>query len=89
VMHFLKESFSNNFLSKIGYLLCKSALSKAYKTIDKRYYNGAPFLGLRGIAIKSHGDSDAVGVANAIKVAIEMVKNKLPECLEKQLTMDA
>lgn len=88
ITHLLKDAFSNTFLSKLGYLLCKKSLSKAYKIVDKRYYNGAPFLGLRGIAIKSHGDSDAVGVANAIKVAIEMAKNKLPERIEKQLMMD-
>ncbi|HCU06480.1 MAG TPA: phosphate acyltransferase PlsX [Holosporales bacterium] len=88
ITHLLKDAFSNNFFSKIGYFFCKTSLSKAYKIVDKRYYNGAPFLGLRGIAIKSHGDSDAVGVANAIKIAIEMAKNKLPERIEKQLTMD-
>ncbi len=88
ITHLLKDAFSNNFFSKIGYFFCKHSLSKAYKVVDKRNYNGAPFLGLRGIAIKSHGDSDAVGVANAINVAIDMVKNKLPERIEKQLTMD-
>lgn len=88
ITHLLKNAFSNTLLSKVGYLLCKKSLSKAYKIVDKRLYNGAPFLGLRGIAIKSHGDSDSIGVANAIKVAIEMAKNKLPERIEKQLTMD-
>ncbi len=88
ITHLLKNAFSNTLFSKIGYFFCKNSLSKAYKIIDKRYYNGAPFLGLRGVAIKSHGDSDAIGVANAIKVAIEMVKNKLPERIEKQLMMD-
>jgi glycerol-3-phosphate acyltransferase PlsX len=88
IMHLLKDAFSSSLFSKIGYFFCKTSLSKAYKIIDKRHYNGAPFLGLKGIAIKSHGDSDAIGVANAIKVAIEMAKNKLPECIEKQLTAE-
>jgi glycerol-3-phosphate acyltransferase PlsX len=31
------------------------------KRIDPRLYNGALFLGLQGIAVKSHGGTDAVG----------------------------
>ena len=41
--------------------------------IDPRRYNGAIFLGLNGIAVKSHGGTDAVGFANAIGVAVDMV----------------
>jgi glycerol-3-phosphate acyltransferase PlsX len=38
------------------------------------------FLGLRGIVIKSHGGTDGIGYANAIKVANEMVKrNVIPD----------
>ena len=38
------------------------------------------FLGLRKIAIKSHGGTDGVGFATAIKVADEMVeRNVIPD----------
>ena len=40
--------------------------------VDPRRYNGAIFLGLNGIAVKSHGGTDAVGFANAIGVAVDM-----------------
>jgi glycerol-3-phosphate acyltransferase PlsX len=43
--------------------------------IDPRHYNGAVFLGLRGIAVKSHGSTDALGFANAIGVAVDMKVN--------------
>jgi glycerol-3-phosphate acyltransferase PlsX len=42
---------------------------------DPRRYNGAIFLGLSGIAVKSHGSTDAFGFANAISVAIDMNVN--------------
>ena len=42
---------------------------------DPRRYNGAMFLGLDGIAVKSHGSTDAFGFANAIGVAIDMKVN--------------
>ena len=41
--------------------------------MDPRRYNGAVFLGLNGIAVKSHGGTDAVGFANAIDVAMNLV----------------
>jgi glycerol-3-phosphate acyltransferase PlsX len=43
--------------------------------IDPRRYNGAMFLGLNGIAVKSHGGADALSFANAIGVAIDMHVN--------------
>ena len=44
--------------------------------MDPRKYNGAVFLGLNGIAVKSHGGTDSFGFANAIGVAHDMVKFK-------------
>ena len=38
-------------------------------------YNGAMFMGLNGIAVKSHGGADAKSFANAIKVAINLSNN--------------
>ena len=40
--------------------------------MDPRKYNGAVFLGLNGIAVKSHGSTDSFGFANAIGVAADM-----------------
>ena len=37
------------------------------------------FLGLTGVAVKSHGGTDAFGFANAIGVAIDMVANGFNE----------
>ena len=41
--------------------------------IDPRHYNGAVFLGLNHIAVKSHGGTDKIGFANAVSVASELV----------------
>jgi glycerol-3-phosphate acyltransferase PlsX len=43
--------------------------------MDPRKYNGAVFLGLNGVAVKSHGGTDAFGFANAIGVAVDMVQH--------------
>jgi glycerol-3-phosphate acyltransferase PlsX len=44
--------------------------------IDPRNHNGAPFVGLRKIVIKSHGGSDHVGFSNAISVAVGLAKSE-------------
>ena len=43
------------------------------------------FLGLNGITIKSHGCSDAIGVANAIKVTQKLILNKINEKIIEEL----
>jgi glycerol-3-phosphate acyltransferase PlsX len=67
-------------MARIGYVFARGALKKFRERLDPRRYNGAMFLGLRGIAVKSHGATDAFGFANAIGVAIDM---KLHGFLEK------
>ena len=50
-------------------------MKKLAARLDPRRYNGAMFLGLAGIAVKSHGSTDAFGFANAISVAIDLKVN--------------
>lgn len=76
---FLKKALQSSLLTKIGFLLAKPALKKLSRKLDHRLYNGAMFLGLNGIVVKSHGSTDAVGFANAINVALELANNKINE----------
>ncbi|MFD2262416.1 phosphate acyltransferase PlsX [Lacibacterium aquatile] len=85
VGHFLKESIQSNLLAKIGYLFLRPALTQFRSRIDPRRYNGAVFLGLGGIAVKSHGGTDALGFANAIGVAVDMTINGFIEKLRAEL----
>jgi glycerol-3-phosphate acyltransferase PlsX len=71
----LRASFSHSMMAKIGYVFARGAIKKFRERFDPRRYNGAMFLGLRGIAVKSHGSTDAFGFANAIGVAIDMKVN--------------
>jgi glycerol-3-phosphate acyltransferase PlsX len=57
---------------KVGYMVARSAFKQLSKRMDPRLYNGAILLGLRGIAVKSHGGTDEIGYSEAIKVAIEL-----------------
>ena len=75
IAHTLKAGFSSSLMSKIGYLFCRNAIKNMKSAIDPRNHNGAPLVGLKKISIKSHGNSDAVGFANAISVAVKLAKS--------------
>jgi glycerol-3-phosphate acyltransferase PlsX len=71
----LRTSFHHSLSARIGYLFARVALKKFSARLDPRRYNGAMFLGLAGIAVKSHGSTDAFGFANAIGVAVDLKRN--------------
>ena len=81
--HFLREALRSSPFSSLGALLARPALNKLKTKLDPRRYNGAMFLGLNGICVKSHGGTDALGFANAIKVAAELVRDELNEGIKK------
>ncbi|MSP83400.1 MAG: phosphate acyltransferase PlsX [Alphaproteobacteria bacterium] len=70
---FLRATFRRSVISKLGYLLARPALNALKNRVDPRRYNGGMFLGLRGVAVKSHGGTDAFGFANAIGFAVDMI----------------
>lgn len=82
---FLKDAVRASFLAKIGFLLARPALQAVRNRADPRRYNGAMFLGLNGITVKSHGGTDALGFANAIGVAIDLVKQGFNDKIKDEL----
>jgi glycerol-3-phosphate acyltransferase PlsX len=70
----LRESFASGWRGKLGYLVARPALRRIRDKFDPRRYNGAMFLGVNGVVVKSHGGTDAIGFANAIGVAVSLVR---------------
>ncbi len=66
-------------LSRFGYLLARPALQAIRKKVDPRNYNGALFVGLNGVVVKSHGGTDAIGFANAVGVAADLIRGRFNE----------
>lgn len=85
--HFLKQAFMKNIFTKLVGLLVKPIMKSLKKNIDPREYNGATFLGLQGIVIKSHGGADAYSFKRAIEVAIQEVKRDVPSRITDTLEM--
>jgi glycerol-3-phosphate acyltransferase PlsX len=83
IQGFIREALKSSFLAMIGGLLARPALRKLRARIDPRRYNGAVFLGLNGISVKSHGGSDALGFATAIGVAVDMAQEGFIQKMKK------
>jgi glycerol-3-phosphate acyltransferase PlsX len=79
----LKEALRGSIMARIGALLAAPALKKVKARVDPRLYNGAMFLGLNGVCVKSHGGADAVGFANAIRVAVELITDRVNEGIKE------
>ena len=69
--NYIKNIFESSFLGKISFLLLSKKLAALKDKLDPRKRNGALFLGLNGIVVKSHGGADALGFASAIDIAYE------------------
>ncbi|MGE5147409.1 MAG: phosphate acyltransferase PlsX [Candidatus Eiseniibacteriota bacterium] len=82
---FLRQAFKSSTVSALGYLLARPALRKLRKRVDPRRYNGAVFLGLNGIVVKSHGGSDSLSFATAIGVAVDMAVNGFLDTIRGEL----
>ncbi len=83
----LKEEIKGSFLAKIGIFFMMPVLKKLKKRMDSSEYGGALFLGLNGVSIKAHGNSDAVGIKNAVRVANEFAENKFVEKLKEMISV--
>ena len=70
---YIRNAFKRSLMSRAGYLLARPALKMLRERLDPRTYNGAMFLGVNGVAVKSHGGTDHKGFANALSVAADMV----------------
>lgn len=62
----VKGGMMSTLRSKIGALLVKPALKATLKSFDGSQYGGAPLLGLKGLVVKTHGNSKRTEVRNSI-----------------------
>jgi len=81
----MREEFTRTRLRKLGALAVKPVLNALRTRLDPRRYNGASMVGLNGIVIKSHGDTDLYGFQRAIEVAVLEARNGVPAQIAQRL----
>lgn len=81
----VKEEFERDWLSRCAAVLARPILNRVYKRLDTQRYNGASFLGLSGVVVKSHGDSTVDSFFHAIAQAKKEVECHLVESIGQTL----
>lgn len=82
----LRDAFEQGGLrAKLGFLFARPALRSFRDKLDPRRYNGAMFVGLNGVVVKSHGGTDALGFASALAVAADLVRKRANERIMEEL----
>lgn len=82
---YLKAAMTSSVLTKLGAFLARGGFRALKQKMDPRRVNGGTFIGLNGIAVKSHGGTDAVGFASAVDLAYEMAESGLIERLTQDI----
>jgi glycerol-3-phosphate acyltransferase PlsX len=85
VTDLIRRAFASSIRSKFGFLISRPATKLLRHHLDPNNHNGAVFLGLNGLVVKSHGSANDVGVANAIRVAARMVRQDLTRKITEDL----
>jgi glycerol-3-phosphate acyltransferase PlsX len=86
VADLLRRAFQSSVRSKIGFLISRPATDLLRHHLDPNNHNGAVFLGLNGLVVKSHGGANEIGVAHAIGVAAKLVRNDLARRISDDLS---
>ena len=88
LLSMVKKGLMSDLRSKIGALLIKPALKGTLKSFDASRYGGAPLLGLKGLVVKTHGNSKANEVKNSIIQCISFkeqeISDKIRECFAEK-----
>lgn len=87
LIHKVKQGMMSTLRSKIGALLVKPALKETLKSFDASEHGGAPLLGLNGLVVKTHGNSNAQEVSNSIIQCVtfkeQKINDKIRECIKE------
>jgi glycerol-3-phosphate acyltransferase PlsX len=86
---FITQEFRRSLLTKLMGLAAMPVLNAFKKRVDHRRYNGASFLGLNGLVVKSHGSADSFAFGFAIDQAVEEACSGVLRRISEQIALDA
>lgn len=84
----IKSGLMSTIRSKIGALLAKPALKETLKDFDSSKYGGAPLLGLKGLVVKTHGNSKSTDIRNAISQCATFAKQGINEKIQEHISSE-
>ena len=85
VIRLIKKAVKESFLAKLGIPFMLGVILKVKKNMDPRLYNGAMFVGLNGLSVKSHGGTDALGFSVAVSNAANLVRQNFVATIRSEI----
>lgn len=82
----LKQSLQSGLRGRLGAWIARPFFKELHQHFDPRAYNGALWLGLNGVAVKSHGNTDGLGFAHALEMAYDMVQANITLAIDQALS---
>ena len=79
----MKKAFKKNIFTILGYLFSKSGFKEMKQIMNYKSYGGAMLLGVNGVVVKAHGNSDDYSFGCAIDLAYKMAKSNLVNLLRE------
>ena len=83
----LKGALTSDVRSKMGALLVKPALKGFLGRFDVSNHGGAPMLGLRGLVVKTHGNSTSAEIRNALAQCVDFKEKQINENLRREMNL--
>ena len=79
----MKDELMKSTRGKAGALLIKPTLKDIFKRFKASDYGGAPLLGLKGLVVKTHGNSKSVEVKNSIIQCVTFSEQRINETIKE------
>jgi glycerol-3-phosphate acyltransferase PlsX len=82
----IKEEMVRNPKRMIGAALSKSAFRDMKVRLSPDQHAGAPLLGVKGNILKTHGSSNYIAIANALRIASQIVEHDMIDSIRSDLS---
>lgn len=84
----VKGVIKSNLLTMLGGMMIAGSLKKTLVRFDAKRYGGAPVLGLKGLVVKVHGNTDGSEIGYAIRQCVDFVKADVTEKIISAMRAD-
>ena len=78
-----KNAFKKNLWTKLGYLHVRKGIDEMKNTMDYKSTGGAMLLGVNGVVVKAHGNSDSYSFKCALNVAKKLAENHVMDKIKE------
>jgi len=85
ILRHIRSALKENLRARAGGVLAAPTLRRVVARLDPSAHNGAPLLGLRSVAVKSHGGADLPGMTRAILEAGREARRQVPRTIETSI----